>query len=140
MCYVFSQPMPWHIWVEKGLSKLGRVRHVSYKKAEQSQNSSRLCFPMQKSQFPKKLFYTLQHLGKLRESREALESHDACSTTKKVYRKGTVVFWADANAGCLICSSENLHTHQQVISFGQRFCISLRNVPKNKWHMAEERE
>lgn len=139
MCYVFSQPMPWHIWVEKGLSKLGRVRHVSYKKAEQSQNSARLCFPMQKSQFPKKIILYFAASWKT-QSQEALESHDACSTTKKVYRKRTVVFWADANAGCLICSSEDLHTHQQVISFGQRFCISLRNVPKNKWHMAEERE
>lgn len=92
------------------------------------------------SSLKKKLLYTLQHLGKLRETQEALESYTACSNTKKVHRKRTVVFWADANAGCLICSSEDLHIHQQVISFGQRFCISLRNVHKNKWYKAEERE
>lgn len=114
------------MWATKRLSSL-KTQHVCV-------------FPCKNLSSLKKLFYTLQHLGKLRESQEALESHDACSTTKKVYRKRTVVFWADANAGCLICSSEDLHTHQQVISFGQMFCISLRNVPKNKWHMAEERE
>lgn len=86
---------------------------------------------MQRAQFPKMiLFYTLQHFGILRELQEALESHIACSNTKKAYRRRTVVFLAKADAGCLVCSSEALQTHQ-AISLGQRFRISLSNVQKN---------
>lgn len=95
-----------------------------------SLKTQQVCFSTQRSRFPKNvLFYTFQHLGIVRESQEALESRITCSNTKKANRKRTVVFSAEANASCLIYSSENLQIHQ-AISVGQRFCMSLSNVPK----------